>query len=76
MTEAELFQKRVETCKQVQNMINELYISKDKIREKIKDIKYRCSVCEFKEILECEKGSNYCGNKIALNNLEDLLKED
>ena len=34
MTEAEIYQK------QVQDMINELYISKDKIRDKIKKLEY------------------------------------
>ena len=75
MTEAEIYQKQVETCKQVQNMINELYISKDKIKDKIK-------------VLEEELNRYYMEGKVTYNHeyatflkgkiniLYDILEED
>ena len=72
MTEAELYQEQVKTCKQVQNMINELYVSKDKIRDKIKElewygeyIKYRFVYTDYdKEV-----------NKVKIETLKELLEE-
>ena len=68
MTEAELYQKQVNTCKQVQNMINELYISKDKIRDKIKELEEKEKNCNFTGLItECE---------IKIETLKELLEED
>ena len=89
MTEGELYQKQVETCKQVQNMINELYISKDKIREKIKELE-KLYIEEMKPYqteyglnvsLLSKKEKEQVINKrntfiIQMGTLKELLKED
>lgn len=75
MTEAEIYQKQVKTCKQVQNMINELYISKDKIRDKIKELEKELNryYMEGKNIYNLEYAT-YLRGKI--NILYDILEED
>ena len=75
MTEGEIYQEQVKTCKQVQNMINELYISKDKIKDKIKELEK-----ELNRVYREEKGTykyeytTFLKGKI--NILYDILEED
>lgn len=73
MTEAEIYQKQVETCKQVQNMINELYISKDKIKDKIKELKKECVDCRYRKMLNCKKQCTIGG---TIKALKELLNEE
>ena len=75
MTEAEIYQKQVKTCKQVQNMINELYISKDKIKDKIKELENELN----RVYMEGKLTYNYeyaTFLKGKINILYDILEED
>lgn len=68
----EIYKKQIETCEQVRNYINNLFVNKNKIRDKIKELKKECIDCRYRKMLNCEKQCTIGG---TIKALEDLLKE-
>ena len=64
----EIYKKQIETCEQVRNYINALFVNKNKIRDRIE---------ELKKIPSDEYGfvTFNTMKQFAIDELEDLLKE-
>ena len=67
---------RFENIKKIRKYINENYIPKSKVQERIEDLKECCKNCNFRgSICKDFKAFNQCTFQVTIKNLQELLEE-
>lgn len=70
-------EERIDELAEINEKYNDLYISKDKIREKIEEYKKKCEECNFQNTGVCKefKAHYNCSIQSVLELLKELIGE-